>query len=242
MGHAGKIVDALRGQYLGAAALIVALTGTAYAADLIGPKDIRKNAVRSKHVKADALTGSDVDEATLDKDALPAGPQGVPGGTGPAGLDGSPDTAAQVLAKLVTVDGTGSSLNADQLDGLGSPSYLGPRAYGRVSQTGAESRSKGVIDVTAVAGDVFCIELSGLNPSTSPMIVSPDLSGSGTDDPTDQFSIVQWDSIPDTCPSTEFEVETFLYNGDPLDDNDGSGTTGGDAMTADTQPFTFVVP
>ena len=42
------------------------------------------------------------------------GPQGP---QGPAGADGSPDTAAQVLAKLVTVDGPGSGLNADKLDG-----------------------------------------------------------------------------------------------------------------------------
>ena len=53
----------------------------------------------------------------------PQGPQGSPGPTGttgsqgPAGADGSPDTAAQVLAKLVTVDGPGSGLNADKLDG-----------------------------------------------------------------------------------------------------------------------------
>ena len=53
----------------------------------------------------------------------PAGPTGPTGATGsqgpqgPAGADGSPDTAAQVLAKLVTVDGPGSGLNADKLDG-----------------------------------------------------------------------------------------------------------------------------
>ena len=53
----------------------------------------------------------------------PAGPTGPTGATGsqglqgPAGADGSPDTAAQVLAKLVTVDGPGSGLDADKLDG-----------------------------------------------------------------------------------------------------------------------------
>ena len=55
--------------------------------------------------------------------AGPTGPTGPTGATGsqgpqgPAGADGSPDTAAQVLAKLVTVDGPGSGLNADKLDG-----------------------------------------------------------------------------------------------------------------------------
>ena len=47
----------------------------------------------------------------------PQGPAGATGPQGPAGADGSPDTAAEVLAKLVTVDGAGSGLDADRLDG-----------------------------------------------------------------------------------------------------------------------------
>ena len=47
----------------------------------------------------------------------PAGPTGSTGPQGPAGADGSPDTAAQVRAKLVTVDGSGSGIDADLLDG-----------------------------------------------------------------------------------------------------------------------------
>jgi hypothetical protein len=46
---------------------------------------------------------------------------GVPGATGAAGAtgpSGSPDTPAQVLTKLLTVDGAGSGLDADSLDGL----------------------------------------------------------------------------------------------------------------------------
>jgi hypothetical protein len=60
----------------------------------------------------------------------PVGPQGppgadstVPGPVGPQGPQGSPDTAAQVLAKLVTVDGTGSNLDADLLDGQSGSYY-----------------------------------------------------------------------------------------------------------------------
>jgi hypothetical protein len=44
-----------------------------------------------------------------------SGNQGSPGAQGPAG---SPDTASEVLAKLLTVDGPGSGLDADRLDGL----------------------------------------------------------------------------------------------------------------------------
>ena len=61
------------------------------------------------------------------------GPQGVAGDDGPAGPrgaqgvaggDGSPDTPPQVLAKIVQVDGPGSGLNADVLDGLNSNAFL----------------------------------------------------------------------------------------------------------------------
>lgn len=48
------------------------------------------------------------------------GETGAAGATGPAG---SPDTAHDVLAKLLTVDGTGSGLDADLLGGLPSASY-----------------------------------------------------------------------------------------------------------------------
>jgi hypothetical protein len=51
------------------------------------------------------------------------GPTGARGATGPTGPQGSPDTAPQILNKLVTVDGNGSGLDADFLDGLNSTSY-----------------------------------------------------------------------------------------------------------------------
>lgn len=56
--------------------------------------------------------------------AGPVGPQGVAGVAGAAGQNGSPDTPAQVLAKLVQVDGAGSTLDADLLDGLSSAAFL----------------------------------------------------------------------------------------------------------------------
>ena len=65
------------------------------------------------------------------------GAQGPMGPQGPPGADGSPDTAAQVLAKLITVDGAGSGLDADLLDGqssaffapVASPTFTGdPKA------------------------------------------------------------------------------------------------------------------
>ena len=52
------------------------------------------------------------------------GVQGPPGPQGPTGPAGSPDTAAQVLAKLVTVDGAGSGLDADLLDGQHAAAFV----------------------------------------------------------------------------------------------------------------------
>jgi hypothetical protein len=47
-------------------ALFVALGGVgAYAADKLGSKDIAKNAIKSKHIKADAATGDDINEGSL---------------------------------------------------------------------------------------------------------------------------------------------------------------------------------
>lgn len=57
------------------------------------------------------------------------GDQGDPG-------SGSPDTPQEVLAKLVQVDGTGSALDADLLDGLSSSSFLASNAPASGDLTG----------------------------------------------------------------------------------------------------------
>jgi hypothetical protein len=134
----------LRANFVGYAALFLTLTmGTAWAAGLkpnsVGSKQLKPGAVKQPDLAADAvdsskvigdsLTGTDIDEARLDAGALPrgpagpAGPVGADGATGPQGPigpPGSPDTPAQVLDKLLQVDGSGSGLDADRLDGLGS--------------------------------------------------------------------------------------------------------------------------
>ena len=48
---------------------------------------------------------------------------GVAGVAGVAGPAGSPDTPAQVLSKLATVDGAGSGLDADTLDGVSNDTW-----------------------------------------------------------------------------------------------------------------------
>lgn len=54
----------------------------------------------------------------------PAGPAGPIGPQGPIGPAGSADTPGGVLSKLLTVDGAGSGLDADLLDGLASSAFV----------------------------------------------------------------------------------------------------------------------
>ena len=87
-------------------ALFIALgLGTAYAADKIGSKDIAKNAIKSKHIKAGNVKNSDLaagavdsakvaDGSLLESDfaagELPKGEQGPPGQDGDACLPSNP--------------------------------------------------------------------------------------------------------------------------------------------------------
>ncbi|MGH2762208.1 MAG: hypothetical protein ACRDL4_16030 [Thermoleophilaceae bacterium] len=99
-------------------ALFVALGGPSHAARLIGAGQIKKSAVRSKHVKDNnlrskdirnnnlrgrdirngSLKGADVDESSLD---LPPGPTGPQGPAGPQGLAGPPGEPATRLFAVV---------------------------------------------------------------------------------------------------------------------------------------------
>ncbi|MGB0647714.1 MAG: hypothetical protein ACPGQS_11090, partial [Bradymonadia bacterium] len=54
----------------------------------------------------------------------PQGPQGPPGQNGAVGAAGSPDTPAEVLGKLIQVDGAGSTLDSDLVDGLNSAQFM----------------------------------------------------------------------------------------------------------------------
>jgi hypothetical protein len=122
-------------------AVFIALGGSSYAAVAL-----QRNSVKNAHIASGAVTSAKVrDGSLLRRDfrsgqlvagaqgpAGPHGAQGLQGLTGPRGLQGlpgdkgapgdagSPDTPAQVLSKLAQVDGSGSGLDADLLDGLSS--------------------------------------------------------------------------------------------------------------------------
>jgi len=63
--HMRGFGDHLRRHAVAYLALFVALGGSAWAGSRIGSSDIKDDAVRSRHVKDDTLTGKDVDESKL---------------------------------------------------------------------------------------------------------------------------------------------------------------------------------
>ena len=141
---------------MGYLALFVALSATAWAApklakDSVKSKQIKDGQVKSVDVEDNGLTGADIQESSLDLPTGPkgaTGPQGPAGPTGLAGADGSPDTAAQILAKLLGVDGSGSGLDADQLDGQSSAAF----APGGHTHSGGAGGS--IVDGTITDADI----------------------------------------------------------------------------------------
>jgi hypothetical protein len=143
----------------------------------------------------------------------PAGPagadgeDGADGATGPAGPAGSADTAAQVLAKLITVDGAGSGLDADLLDGQSSAAFAAAShthaqadvtnlttditaAKARANHTGtqtastisdfstaADARITAAIGVSVQAYDADLTSWSAIAPSAKADVASPSLTG-----------------------------------------------------------------
>ena len=81
-------------------ALVVASTGTSYAAGLIGGEDIRNGSITSEDVKNRSLLAKD-----FAKGQLPAGAQGETGPAGPAGADGADGKDGVGRWALIGTDG-----------------------------------------------------------------------------------------------------------------------------------------
>jgi hypothetical protein len=141
---AGKVSSHVRSNIYGLIAIFIALSGSAYAAITL-----EKNQVKSKHIGAGQVKNPDLadnavtspkvaDGSLLGADFAPGqlpagergpvGPPGEAGADGADGADGSPDTPQQVLDKIKQVDGGGSGLVSDLLDGQDSSAFLGANA------------------------------------------------------------------------------------------------------------------
>ena len=233
----GSAVSYVRRHHVGLVALFVALGGTAVAAfDPIGSDGDVDACFDKKSGDLDVLKGKKCGKREKPVSWSVEGPPGPVGETGPAG---SPDTPQQVLEKLTAVDGASSGLDADTLDGATSADLAGPRAYGRVAAGSATvTRSKGVAGASRPSPGTYCLDLPGLDPTSAPMVVTPDFSGTTTIEGAQTFAHVEWRSSGLGCPAGNYEVITFEYDG-----GDGSDDANdGDVMTLANQTFSFVVP
>ena len=103
-----------RQQFVGYLALFVALGGTTYAAATIGARDIKDNAVRSRHIKAGQVTKADlagnsvgtrkVIDGSLLKQDFKAGQLPSPGVSGVVMVSGDSGTQNSNSGKLATRD------------------------------------------------------------------------------------------------------------------------------------------
>lgn len=133
----------------------------------------------------------------------PQGPQGDPGPAGPTGPAGSPDTAAQVLAKLITVDGAGSNLDADLLDGQSGAYYLAlANATGTISDAQHGNRGGGALHAAATAAAAGFMtdapsngsEYVRKNAAWSPVTIPPGTTISDTPPSSPQNGALWWES------------------------------------------------
>ena len=168
-------------------ALVVALSGSAYAAVTINGKNIKKGTITAKQVKDKSLTGTDIKDASITgkdvKDAsigsgdLDAGAKAAL--TGPKGDAGTPGTA---------------------------------RAYAQVDQgTDAfvAARTKGFLSVSTTVTGVYCLKVdpaTGIDPAKTAAVATPEFgSSSGAEPRTVEIRGINTNS----CAADEFAVHTF---------------------------------
>jgi len=103
-------------------ALFVALGGASYAAT-----QLPKNSVGTSQLKNSAVTPAKLSSSAKSGFTGPQGPKGPKGDQGPKGepgQNGSPETPQQVLEKVKQVDGEGSGLDAELLDGSSANAFV----------------------------------------------------------------------------------------------------------------------
>jgi hypothetical protein len=155
---------------------------------------------------------------------------------GPGAQVKAPDVAANAVKGTNVVDGSISTTDL-------TPAARGARAYGRVDFDGNLTRSKNVVSVSHPQNGVYCITLGGgINPATAVLIAGLDYSNNYTNTTLEDTAVVEWDAFGSACPSGELAVYTFLYNGDPTDNNTGTGDSTGDDLASHSESFAFVVP
>lgn len=109
------------------------------------------------------------------------------------------------------------------------------RAYGRVNADGTLTNATGNVSVSRPQLGVYCLSVSGVNPSGAALVATVEYNGAGQQFGDAQFysanasaadpvglngsnaKFANWDSIPNYCPAGQFEVRTFEQRMDPFE-------------------------
>jgi hypothetical protein len=116
-------------------------------------------------------------------------------------------------------------------------------AYGKVDAGGGLTNARNVTGVSRPDVGVYCITLAaGIDPATAVLLVTPDNQQNGTNPGAESVSVVEWDSQVDGCPAGTLEVNTFVYDGDDIDNDGGTANSAGDDLIVNNEAFSFAVP
>lgn len=110
-------------------------------------------------------------------DQGPVGPQGPVGAQGPIGPAGSPDTPADILAKLITVDGAGSGLDTELF--AGSPATDFQRRVTGTCPAGSYFRSVAA-DGTVTCEQALVVPLSLSQPAAAGNALNVAITNAGS--------------------------------------------------------------
>jgi hypothetical protein len=175
------------------AAVFIALGGGAYAVSVaknsVGSKSIKDGSIRGVDVKADSLTGSNINEATL---SLPVAGPGAPGATGPQG-----PTGADGVTGVTGPGGVTGPAGATGRQGVAGEAVAYARVDSQGVLIGGAAQNKGVVQAnvqhdatgdTATTGPgVYCFGNLGFTPTSAMVTIDnadqlpvPTISTGGT--------------------------------------------------------------
>ena len=203
-------------------ALAVSMSGAGYAAGLIGPSQLAKNAVTTAKIKDKTIKLADLSPKAV---AGLRGQDGMDGLDGYDGMDG--------FDGLDGVDGLDGLDGIDGLDGMdgmdGAPGTA--RAYAlvnRVAPSFVEARTAGFAEVSRPATGIYCLSLSdqSVDPTTlAPMVAVERDSSTG-------LGVSAFVSLrPAVCPlGADIGVKTYGW------------AAGGDPALSNNVSFSVLIP